>query len=72
MPPPQGAAAAGFSSSLCVRSGAAVENEHRVASSLLAVIGFNSLSFISIKSQENTGMEMGRLIAYGNSAAVSV
>lgn len=47
-----------------------VQNGHPVASCLLAVIGFNSLSFISIKSQENTRMKMCRLIAYGNASAV--
>lgn len=47
-----------------------VPNEHPVAGCPLAVIGFNSLSFISIKSQENTRRKMCRLIAYGNSSAV--
>lgn len=46
------------------------ENTHQLTRCLLAVIGFNSLSLLSIKSQENTGISTCGLIAYGNSGAV--
>lgn len=32
------------------------ENMHQLTRCLLAIIGFNSLSFLSIKSQQNTGI----------------